>query len=219
VTHLDRWYAALTAMHFEEPGYSRSHLDYLCALVAVGRAVDAASFLDVLTVQARRSGGGWAAAVAHTGQALLQAQAGRLAEAQASIGQALTWYRNSPLRFDQARTSLIAGQINRRAKAKTAAYGLLDEARREFGSFGATAWEALAAAELARVNVRPRAPAELTETERQVAELVATGLTNQEAAARAFMAVKTVEAVLGRVYRKLGIRSRAELAARMHAAG
>jgi DNA-binding CsgD family transcriptional regulator len=219
VSHLDQWYAALTAMHFEEPGYSRSHLDYLCALAAVGRADDAARVLDVLTVQARRSGGKWAATVARTGHALIHAQAGRLADAQVSINQALTWYRDSPLRFDRARTLLIAGQINRRAKAKTAAHGLLDEARREFGSFGATAWETLAAAELTRVNVRPRAPAELTETERRVAELVAAGLTNRETAARAFLAEKTVEAVLGRVYRKLGIRSRAALAARMHAAG
>jgi DNA-binding CsgD family transcriptional regulator len=219
MSHLDRWYAALTAMHFEEPGYSRSHLDYLCALVAVGRSCDAARVLDVLTIQARRSGGGWAAAVARTGQALIHAQAGRLADAQMSIDQALTWYRDSPLRFDLARTSLIAGQINRRAKAKTAAHRLLDGARREFGSFGAAAWEALAAAELTRVNVRPRAPAELTETERRVAELVAGGLTNQEAAAQAFLAVKTVEAVLGRVYRKLGVRSRTELVGRMRASG
>jgi DNA-binding CsgD family transcriptional regulator len=219
VSHLDQWYEALTAMHFEEPGYSRSHLDYLCALIAVGRAGDAARVLDLLTVQAERSGGKWAATVARTGQALIHAQAGRLADAQASIDQALTRYRDSPLRFDRARTLLIAGQISRRAKAKTAAHSLLGEARREFGSFGATAWETLAAAELTRVNVRPRAPAELTETERRVAELVAAGLTNQETAARAFLAVKTVEAVLSRVYRKLGIRSRAELAARMHAAG
>jgi DNA-binding CsgD family transcriptional regulator len=219
VSHLDRWYAALTAMHFEEPGYSRSHLDYLCALVAVGRAGDAGCVLGVLTAQARRSGGRWAAAVACTGQALIHAEAGRLADAQVSIGQALTRYRDSPLRFDRARTLLIAGQISRRAKAKTAAHGLLDEARREFGAFGATAWETLAGAELTRVNVRPRAPGELTETERRVAELVAAGLTNRETAARAFLAVKTVEAVLGRVYRKLGVRSRAELAARMHAPG
>ncbi|HEY3735666.1 MAG TPA: AAA family ATPase [Streptosporangiaceae bacterium] len=219
VSHLDQWYAALSEMHFEEPGYSRSHLDYLCALVAAGRAADAASVLAVLTVQARRSGGRWAAVVARTGHALIDAQAGRLAQAQESIEAALTWYRASPLRFDRARTLLIAGQISRRAKAKTVAHGLLDEARCEFRSFGAEAWEALAAAELARVNVRPRAPAELTETEQRVAELVAAGLTNREAAARAFLAVKTVEAVLGRVYRKLGIRSRAELAARMRGAG
>ncbi|HEY1915425.1 MAG TPA: AAA family ATPase [Streptosporangiaceae bacterium] len=218
VLHLDQWYAMLTAMHFEEPGYSRSHLDYLYALVAVGRAGDAADVLRVLSAQASRSGGKWAAAVAQTGQALLHAHDGRLSDAQSAIDQALTWYRGSPLRFDHARTSLIAGQINRRAKAKTAAHGLIDEARRAFGSFGATAWQAQAEIELTRVNVRPRAPAELTETERQVAELVAAGLTNRETAARAFLAVKTVEAVLGRVYRKLGIRSRAELAARMRAA-
>ena len=43
--------------------------------------------------------------------------------------------------------------------------------------------------------------------------LAAGGLTNREVAARSFLAVKTVEANLARVYRKLGIRSRAELGA------
>ena len=42
--HLDRWYAVLTAMHLGEPGYSRSYLDYLEALVATGRLDDAAGF-------------------------------------------------------------------------------------------------------------------------------------------------------------------------------
>ena len=52
----------------------------------------------------------------------------------------------------------------------------------------------------------------LTETERRVAELAAQGLRNQEIADAVFISPKTVEAVLGRVYRKLGIRSRAEIA-------
>jgi DNA-binding NarL/FixJ family response regulator len=69
------------------------------------------------------------------------------------------------------------------------------------------------------VNVRPSAPTELTETERLVARLAASGLTNREVADRAFLAVKTVEANLARVYRKLGIRSRAELGARLGATG
>ena len=56
---------------------------------------------------------------------------------------------------------------------------------------------------------------ELTPTERRVAELAATGLTNREVASAAFMSPKTVEANLARVYRKLGIASRAELGARM----
>ena len=58
-------------------------------------------------------------------------------------------------------------------------------------------------------------PRELTATELRVAELTAAGLTNREVASRAFMSPKTVEANLARVYRKLGIRSRAELGARM----
>jgi DNA-binding CsgD family transcriptional regulator len=50
-----------------------------------------------------------------------------------------------------------------------------------------------------------------------VAELAAAGLTNREVADAAFMSPKTVEANLARVYRKLGIRSRAELGSRMSA--
>jgi DNA-binding NarL/FixJ family response regulator len=77
------------------------------------------------------------------------------------------------------------------------------------------AWAAQATDELARVNLRPSAPDGLTETEQPVAGLAATGLTNREVAERMFLAVKTVEANLARAYRKMGIRSRAELGARM----
>lgn len=58
---------------------------------------------------------------------------------------------------------------------------------------------------------------ELTETEQRVAELIARGLTNKAAAQAAFLSPKTVDNVLGRVYRKLGIASRAELGAIMGA--
>jgi DNA-binding CsgD family transcriptional regulator len=204
-------------MHFGKPGYSRAHLDHLCALIGAGRTADADAFCDELDAQAQRSGRESAAAVVLTGRAMLAAHAGRLAEAVTLASSALSWYGTSPLRFDRARTLLIAGRINGRAKAKSAAHALLTEAEQEFASFGATAWQAQAAAELARVNVRPAAPAELTETERLVAKLAASGLSNREVADRTFLAVKTVEPNLARVYRKLGIRSRAELGALMGA--
>ena len=108
-------------MHFGEPGYSRSHFDYLCALVGSGRTDDAARLRVELAGQATRSGRGSAAAVAMTGAAMIDAGAGRVAEARASIAAALAWYDQSPLRFDRARTLLIAGQIHRRAKAKSQA--------------------------------------------------------------------------------------------------
>ena len=69
-------------------------------------------------------------------------------------------------------------------------------------------------AELDRVGLR-HSPDELTATERRVAELVAEGLTNREVASKAYMSPKTVQANLTRIYRKLGISSRAELGARM----
>jgi DNA-binding CsgD family transcriptional regulator len=46
-----------------------------------------------------------------------------------------------------------------------------------------------------------------------VAELIASGLSTKDAASAAFLSPKSVEAKLGRVYRKLGVRNRAELGA------
>jgi DNA-binding NarL/FixJ family response regulator len=65
-------------------------------------------------------------------------------------------------------------------------------------------------------TLRARGPGrpvdELTPQELQVATLAAAGLSNKEAATRLFLSVKTIEAHLHRTYRKLGVRSRAELA-------
>jgi DNA-binding CsgD family transcriptional regulator len=213
--HLDRWHAVLMAMHLREPGYSRWHLDYLAALVGTGRLADALAFLDHLDGQVASSGRRSAGAVAITGRAMVHAASGRMPAALAAIEQALTWYDAWSMRFDRARTLLIAGQLQRRAKAKRLAQQALTEAHREFTGFGAVAWARQAVAELARVNLRPAAAGTLTETERRVAELAAAGLTNREVAQQLFLAVKTVEANIARVYRKLGITSRAELGARM----
>ena len=70
-------------------------------------------------------------------------------------------------------------------------------------------------AELDRLGLRRGTSDELTATERRVALLAASGLKNHEVAARLFVSPKTVEANLARAYRKLGIRSRAELGARL----
>jgi len=114
---------------------------------------------------------------------------------------------------------LVEGITHRRAKAKREASRALDEALRVFVAVGASAWGTRAEAELARVGGRPESPLELTASERRIAELAATGLTNKQVAEQAFVSPKTVEANLARAYRKLGISSRAELGARMASHG
>lgn len=71
--------------------------------------------------------------------------------------------------------------------------------------------------ELGRVGGRAPSLSTLSETEQQVAELVATGLTNREVAARLFLSVATIESNLRRTYRKLGVRSRTELSHKLSA--
>ena len=55
----------------------------------------------------------------------------------------------------------------------------------------------------------------LTPTEQRIAELATSGMTNREVAATLFVSLKTVEANLTQIYRKLGIRSRAQLAIKL----
>jgi DNA-binding CsgD family transcriptional regulator len=117
--------------------------------------------------------------------------------------------------FETAWSLFVEGRLRRRAKQKRAAAAALEQAVEMFGRVGAPTWTARARQELDRVGLRRTPPDELTASESRVAELAASGLTNREIAQAAFMSVKTVEANLARIYRKLGIHSRAELGARM----
>jgi DNA-binding NarL/FixJ family response regulator len=127
---------------------------------------------------------------------------------------ALESHERLPQPFERGRTLLARGQIERRAKHRAAARVSLTEALELFDGLGAPLWSERAAAELARIPGRAHASGELTETERRVAELVADGLSNKEVAAKLFVSVRAVESNLSKIYAKLGVRSRAELASR-----
>jgi DNA-binding CsgD family transcriptional regulator len=116
-----------------------------------------------------------------------------------------------PMPFERARTQLLLGQLQRRRRKKESASAALGEALRTFERLGARLWAERAASELARVGAGLGYGADLTPSEHRVAELAAQGMTNREVAAELFISPKTVEANLARVYRKLDIRSRAEL--------
>jgi DNA-binding NarL/FixJ family response regulator len=107
----------------------------------------------------------------------------------------------------------------RQALQKKAAREALEQAVAIFEELGARLWAQTARAELGRISGRRSGGDELTETEVRVAELAAVGRSNKEIAAELFMGVSTVEAHLSHVYRKLGIRSRAGLPARLAIVG
>ena len=88
---------------------------------------------------------------------------------------------------------------------------VLPRPRRRFAAMGATPWVTQAEAELERV-APGRGQHELTPTEARIAKLVVSGRRNREIAAELFVSVATVEAHLTRMYRKLHVRSRSELA-------
>jgi DNA-binding CsgD family transcriptional regulator len=91
----------------------------------------------------------------------------------------------------------------------------LSEAAARFDELGARRlWAQRARHGLARTGHRPVSGGELTPSEEQIARLAAAGQTNREIGQALFLSPKTVEAALSRVYRKLDVRSRSELAAR-----
>jgi DNA-binding NarL/FixJ family response regulator len=145
--------------------------------------------------------------------ALAAAQAGDLGAAAESARAAVAAHETAPLRVELARSLLALGQIERRLKARKQSRGALARAHALAREMGHQPLQAQIERELPRVAAA-RAGDELTATEQRVADLIAAGATNRDAAAALFVSVRTVETHVAAIYRKLGIRSRAELARR-----
>jgi DNA-binding CsgD family transcriptional regulator len=202
----------------KEPAVFRIHADAVEAAVGAGRLTEAIRLKDVLDEQARASAIPWDVMAAARSSALIAAAEGDLETALAAAEHALHACDHVPMPFELARTLLVKGQIERRAKRRGTARTSLDRALAIFDRLGARLWSERARQEIDRLGARRTTSDELTETQRRVAELSAVGLTNRQVADQLFMSPKTVEANLDRIYRKLGIRSRAELGARLGAA-
>jgi DNA-binding CsgD family transcriptional regulator len=206
---------AATASGTLHPGRFKIDGDRLEAALATGDIERAVGIVDGLERAGRVAPTPWTLAIAARGRGLVQAARGDSQGALDSLHRALVAHERLPMPFERARTLLALGQVHRRRKEKRLADERLRESLQIFEALGAPVWADRARAELARVGLRPRASQDLTETERRVAELAATGLTSRQIAEQAFLAPKTVGNVLGRVYEKLGIHSRAELGALM----
>jgi DNA-binding CsgD family transcriptional regulator len=213
--HLSRAVELERAMGVREPAYYRVVPDEIEALVALGRLDEAEALLAPFEEAGRDLDRAWTIATAARCRALVSAARGDLAGASAAADEAVREHDRLPLPFELGRTLLVRGTVERRAKRKREAREALTKALQIFDGLGAALWADKARAELSRIGGRAPSSLDLTPTEGKVAALVAAGNTNREVADALFVSIHTVEANLKRIYRKLGVRSRTELASKL----
>jgi DNA-binding CsgD family transcriptional regulator len=189
--------------------------NYAEALVLVGDVDTAERVVEVYQGRARRARKAITLAPALRCHALVLAAQGQLDESRASLDEALVQHERVDMPFSLARTRLAQGQVLRRLGERRAARDALERGRSTFEELGAPLWAERARDELARIPIKRASGSALTPAESRVAELVVDGKTNHEVAQALFVSEKTVEANLTRIYRKLDVRSRSALAARM----
>jgi DNA-binding CsgD family transcriptional regulator len=193
----------------------QSAADLVEAQIRSGAMTDAKSSLAVLEEKACRTGLRWANAGAARCRGMLADED----HYEQEFETALALY-GEQMGFERARTQLALGMRRRRSRRRADAREALQEALAYFERGGAEPWAEQAQAELrasGEVPSRDRIGSlrSLTPQELQVALIVARGITTREAAAALFLSPKTIEFHLGNIYRKLGVRSRAELVRRV----
>jgi DNA-binding CsgD family transcriptional regulator len=206
---------ALAEQHaLTEPNIVHWQPDLVEAYARAGKPGAANEVLAALDQQAQRTGGRWALGTAARCRGLLTDDSpGDCFDAAVEHLQAVA----AP--FEIARTHLCRGERARRAGQRTLARQALRQAIDGFDRLGAHPWSDRARAELRATGANPRRRQghadrdQLTAHELQVALIVANGASNREAAAALFLSPKTIEFHLAHIYRKLGVRTRTQLAA------
>jgi DNA-binding CsgD family transcriptional regulator len=189
------------------------------ALHHLGRTEEAVAVALSFHGRARAKSQPWSLARAERACALCEGGAG-----EARFRRALELHGATRDGFELARTELAFGAVLRRERRRVDARPVLRSALATFNRLGAMPWAEIAAVELAATGEAPLRAGEdelgqLTSQELQIARLLGDGRTTREAAAALFLSPKTVEYHLRHVYTKLGIASRAELAAHLRSSG
>lgn len=201
------------------PGNEMRNLDYVPyaieTLISADRLNEAEPMIEKLETDGRRLDRPWLLATGARGRAQWWAAQGELDRAMGAVTDAMAQHDRLAMPFERARTLLVLGQVQRRQRLRQAAADTFSEALREFERMGAALWADRAREELGRTKVAASQKATLTATEQSIADLATSGMTNRDIAATLFISLKTVEAHLTQIYRKLGIRSRAQLAAKL----
>ncbi|MEU5403575.1 AAA family ATPase [Streptomyces sp. NPDC005963] len=207
----------------DEPGFWPWPDVYANALVMTHRIDEADAFLapheDLAARREHRSTQARLGLV----RGRITAARGDVAAARMAFETALAHLDGLPLPYDRARVNFAYGQTLRRAGKRRDADTVLKNARDAYRALGARTYTERCDRELQAGGVSTArgglGPSSLTAQEQAVARLVAQGASNQRTASELFISVKTVQYHLTRIYAKLGIRSRGELAARCHEAG
>jgi len=202
-----------------EPGVLQWGPDLVEAYLRDGRVDMAAQALDELESMARATNRKWALAASARCRALLAEEG---AAAESAYGEAASLHTTLSAPFERARNELGFGAWLRRSRRRREARDVLRSALATFERLGARPWAQAAHRELeatGEVVARDGGPAGgvLASQELQVAVVVAKGATNREAASALFLSPKTIESHLSSAYRKLGVRSRTQLAAALAA--
>lgn len=189
------------------------------ALLRADEPAAAKDAADEYLAEAHLKGQPWALARAHRAAAAVTVDVERR---NALFEQALRLHRDGNDLYEEARTLLAYGASLRRARRRAAARPHLRTALEQFERLGARPWADFAATELDATGEHVRRKSEryqatLTPQEIRIAALLARGRTTKEAAAELFLSPKTIEYHLRRIYQKLGVNSRSELAAEVAA--
>ena len=213
IEHLERVARFFDDSGMEEPTLIPWEADLVEAYLRAGR-VDAAT--EAIAVMGRRA----AASGVPIAIAPYRRCRGMLAkDFDSDFQAALDAHQQRPMPFERARTLLAYGRRLHRVRRRAEARAVLHDAVSGFTALGAAPWLDQAEAELRAAGGRRSSVVEKTEStsgtltphERYVAQTVARGLSNRQAAAELFLSPKTVEFHLVHIYRKLGISSRSQL--------
>jgi DNA-binding CsgD family transcriptional regulator len=199
----------------DPPGFgSRILPEIVEAGARAGDLHAARAALDRLADRATASGTPWALGMLARSRALLAPDSG----AEVFYRESIAHLTRTSVRTELARSQLLYGEWLRRQKRRGHASAQLRTAYRMFDGMGAAAFARRTRAELLAAGGHPPEPAELagpdlTPQETQIARLAAAGVTNAEIGIRLFVTTSTVEYHLSKVFRKLSITSRRQLAA------
>ncbi|MFF7282022.1 AAA family ATPase [Streptomyces griseorubiginosus] len=221
--HLERAFTTAERTGLDNPHLMPFVADLAEAHSRTGNRDRALKITHWLGERARSTGLAWPT-LAHARCRSMLAESADIALSWLAVAEQAHARRAMP--YELARTRLVCGETLRRLRRPAAAREPLQAAQRTFRAMGAVTWAERATAELAASGQRGHSGSNpppqvdlLTAQEFQVARAIGEGLSNVEAAGALFLSRKTVEAHLTRVYRKLGIRSRSDLARCLAQAG